>query len=240
MDNHFDTDVAATYDDDPAAFDPVLLEATTRRLADLAAGGPALEFAIGTGRVALPLQARGVPVQGIEFSPAMIARLREKPGGDMPVAVGDMASLRVPGTFSLVYLVYNTINNLTTQAAQVACFRNAAAHLRPGGAFVVEVGVPGLQRLPEGERFVPFEVSEDHWGIDEYDTVSQAQWSHHLHRRDGVLVRNSVPFRYVWPSELDLMARIAGMELESRHADWLGTAFRADSTSHVSVWRKPG
>ncbi len=240
-DGHFDATIAARYDDDPAMTDPALLAATSGFLAGLAADRPALEFAIGTGRVALPLAARGVPVQGIEMSRAMVAVLRGKPGGDtIPVTIGDMTTTRVPGRFGLVYLVYNTINNLVTQEAQVACFRNAAAHLAPGGAFVIEVGVPALQRLPLGERLVPFDHGPTHWGMDEYDVVTQAFWSHHLHIRDGVAQTTSVPFRYVWPAELDLMARLAGMTLASRHADWHRAPFTATSPSHVSVWTRDG
>jgi hypothetical protein len=169
----------------------------------------------------------------------MVAVMRAKPGGaDLPVTIGDMTTTRLPDRFSLVYLLYNTINNLTTQAAQVACFRNAAAHLAPGGAFVIEVGVPALQRLPPGERLVPFAHSATHWGIDEYDVVTQQFWSHHLHLRDGVPRTNSVPFRYVWPAELDLMAELAGLRLTARHAGWDRGAFTATSPGHVSVWTK--
>ena len=205
-------------------------------LAELAGDGAALELAIGTGRIALPLAARGVPVSGIELSAPMVEQLHAKPGGDaIPVTLGDMTTSRVDGTFRVAYLVYNTINNLTTQDAQVACFENASRHLEPGGCFVIEVGVPQLQRLPVGERFVPFHVGENHVGIDEYDLVNQGLWSHHVSARG----KAAMPFRYVWPSELDLMARIAGMTLESRWQDWDRSPFTPESRKHVSVWRKP-
>lgn len=238
-DGYFGEEIAAHYDDDPAMFDPALLARTVGFLRDHARGGAALEFAVGTGRVALPLAAAGVPVAGIELSQAMVARMRAKPGGaDIPTVIGDMTTARVEGVFSLVYLVFNTIMNLTTQEAQVACFQNAAAHLAPGGVFVVEVMLPQLQRLPEGERFVPFEISDNHWDVDEYDLTTQGQVSHHLHFEGNTVRRNSVPFRYVWPSELDLMARLAGMELVERWADWDRAPFDSASTKHVSVWKR--
>jgi len=181
-----------------------------------------------------------VAVSGIELSEAMVAQLRAKPGGDaIPVAVGDMATTRVEGTFGLVYLVFNTIVNLTSQDAQVACFENAAAHLEPGGHFLVEVGVPQLRRLPPGERVLGFAIEEGYWGLDEFDVVEQRQVSHHLIATADGIRHKPVPFRYVWPSELDLMARIAGLELVERSADWRGAPLTADSRSHVSVWRKP-
>ena len=239
-DGYFDAAVAARYDDDPSA-DAAAVAPVAARLAELAGDRPALEFAIGTGRIALPLAARGVSVSGIELSRAMVAKLRDKPGGaELPVVIGDMTTARVEGAFGLVFLVYNTINNLLTQEAQVACFENAARHLGPGGRFVIEVLVPPLRKLPPGETCVTFDRSEDHWGIDEFDVVTQAFHSHHLVRTEAGWVTNSVPFRYVWPAELDLMARIAGMALESRHADWTGTPFGPESPAHVSVWRKPG
>ncbi|RKR73400.1 class I SAM-dependent DNA methyltransferase [Frondihabitans australicus] len=231
---------ADTYDnpDDPM-FAPALLDATTAFLAEAADGGAALEFAIGTGRVAIPLAARGVPVQGLEYSEAMAAKLREK-SPDLPVTMGDMSSTRVDGDFSLVYLVYNTIGNLWTQDAQVSCFRNAARHLTPGGRFVVEVGVPSLRSLPPGALGVPFDISDNHVGFDTYDLVSQRAVSHHFVRQAGGSFR-SVPhhYRYVWPSELDLMAQLAGLTLEARYADWSRAPFTTESTSHVSVWRRP-
>ncbi len=238
--NHFDEDVAATYDADVATMAaPEALGPTVDLLAELAGDGAALELAVGTGRVALPLAARGVPVHGIELSEAMVARLRAKdPEGTVGVTVGDMATTRVPGTFRVVYLVFNTVANVTTQEGQVACFRNAAAHLEPGGCFVVENGVPQLQRLPLGERYVPFEVTPEHLGFDEYDVVTQQMWSHHYRPRDGR--SQTVPFRYAWPAELDLMAQLAGLRLRDRWADFDRAPFTATSPSHVSVWEKPG
>jgi len=208
-------------------------------LAALAGDGGALELAIGTGRVALPLAERGVRVAGIELSPDMLAQLRAKPGADaIEVALGDMTTTRVDRSFRLVYLVFNTINNVTTQDAQVACFANAAAHLEPGGCFVIEVGVPDLQRLPPGQTAVPFTVRDDRLGFDTYDVVTQEMWSHH-HWRDGDAWQAlAMPFRYVWPSELDLMARLAGMRLRERWAGWRRELFAADSRSHVSVWER--
>ena len=193
-----------------------------------------------TGRVALPLAERGVPMSGIDLSEAMVARLREKPGGaEIPVAIGDFATTRVPGSFSLVYLVFNTIMNLTTQDEQVACFENVAAHLEPGGCFVIEVGVPGLRRLPPGERFQPFRVTPTRLGFDEYDVAAQGLISHHYRVADGKLEVVSMPFRYVWPSELDLMARLAGMTLRERWSGWRREPFTSESRTHVSVWEKP-
>jgi SAM-dependent methyltransferase len=214
---YFDERIAATYDDDAAIFDPRVIDPVVAFLADLVGQGRALEFGIGTGRIALPLARQGVSVHGIEMSKAMVARLRAKPGGtDIGVTIGDFATTSVAGRFSTVYLVFNTISNLTTQAAQVACFRNAAAHLEPGGCFVIEVGVPALQRLPPGESLVAFRISETRWGIDEYDVVTQGLTSHHLRIVDGKAERFSIPFRYVWPAELDLMAQLAGMNLKER------------------------
>lgn len=239
-DDHFGPEVAARYDEDVAGMSAAAaVEPVVDVLAQLAGGGRALEFAIGTGRIALPLAARGVRVDGIEFSPAMVQQLRRKPGGDaLDVTIGDMASARVDGSFSLVYLVFNTIGNLTTQEQQTACFANAAAHLEPGGRFVIEVGVPELRRLPPGERHVVFHADDQSFGIDEYDTSSQSLISHHLHWREGEGHHRSLPFRYVWPGELDLMAQLAGMTLESRWADWRRSPFTHESTAHVSVWRK--
>jgi len=201
------------------------------------AGGGALELGIGTGRIALPLAARGVHVEGIDLSPDMVAQLQNKPGGaEICVAMGDFATTSVERQFSLVYLVFNTIMNLTSQAAQVACFQNAAAHLVRGGRFVIEVGVPDLQRLPRGEVYRPFTVRPDHLGIDEYDVLNQGLVSHH-YSIDGDHVETiAMPFRFVWPAELDLMARIAGMSLSERWAGWTREPFTAESESHVSVW----
>ncbi|TWV53607.1 class I SAM-dependent methyltransferase [Streptomyces misionensis] len=211
-------------------------------LAGLAEGGRALEFAIGTGRVGVPLRERGVPVVGIELSEHMAAVLRRKVGEDvLPVVVGDMATTVVPGEFALVYLVYNTITNLLTQDEQVECFRNAARHLAPGGRFVIELGVPPLRFLPPGQVAVPFDVSERHLGFDTFDLVQQILVSHHFTRDgdDGRYRRDSSRHRYAWPAELDLMARIAGLRLERRVADWDGTPFTQESGKHISVWRKP-
>jgi len=215
---------------EPAAIDPVL-----DVLQELAGDGRALEFAIGTGRVALPLAARGVPVAGIDLSEPMVEELRRKPGGDaIPVTVGSMTSTRVDGPFRVVYLVFNTIGNLVTQELQVECFANAAAHLEPGGAFVVELEVPALRRLPPGERFVVFDASERHGGIDEYEPAAQRLVSHHY----GPNGHSSMPFRYAWPAELDLMAQLAGMHLRERWADWDRSPFTDESTKHVSIWEK--
>ncbi len=245
-DGWFDEEVAETYDDDTAAMlDPVVLGPQIDLLESLADGGRALEFAIGTGRIAIPLAARGVPVSGIEMSRAMVARLRTKTGGDeaaIPVTIGDMttATAEPIGGFSLVYLVFNTVMNVTSQDGQVAVFENAARHLATGGRFVIETGIPDLRRLPAGTRYVTFDVSDRHVGVDEYDVATQRMWSHHVTtRNDGTTRRSATPFRYVWPAELDLMARIAGMSLENRWADWTRSEFTGDSRSHVSVWRKP-
>jgi len=242
-DGYFDERVAARYDESEEIsemFDPAVVDPVVDFLVELAGSGSALELGIGTGRIALPLSKRGVPVHGIEMSKAMAARLRAKPGGeDIGVTIGDFATTTVDGTFSVAYLVFNTISNLTTQAAQVACFRNVATHLEPGGCFVIEVGVPGLQRLPPGETFQAFDVSQTHWGIDEYDVATQGLISHHLEIVDGKAELNSVPFRYTWPSELDLMAELAGMRLRERWSDWKRAPFTSDSRKHVSVWEKP-
>ena len=240
-DGHWGERVAATYDEtSDGMFDPAVVQSTVDFLAELAGDGRALELGIGTGRIALPLAARGVEVHGIDLSTAMTDRLRAKPGGDgIEIAIGDFSTTRVDGSFRLVYLVYNTIMNLTTQAGQVACFRNAAAHLEPGGSFVIEVGVPDLRRLPYGERFVIFDASETHWGIDEYDVANQGLVSHHFELRGDAFDKSSGPFRYVWPAELDLMAELAGMRLRERWAGWGREPFTSDTRSHVSVWEKP-
>jgi SAM-dependent methyltransferase len=240
-DGYFDERVAARYDESSAEmFDPAVVDPVVDFLVALAGSGRALELGIGTGRIALPLARRGVPVHGIELSNAMVARLREKPGGeDIGVTIGDFATTTVDGTFSVAYLVFNTILNLTTQAAQVACFRNVAAHLEPGGCFVIEVGVPALQRLPPGETIRAFCVSETRWGIDEYDVAGQGLTSHHFEIVDGRLERLSIPFRFAWPAELDLMAELAGMSLRERWSGWQREPFTSDSHKHVSVWEKP-
>ena len=239
-DGYFDEPVAARYDETSSErFQRDEVDATVDLLVELAAGGRALELAIGTGRIGLPLAARGVEVAGIEMSEAMAARLRAKPGGDaIPVTIGDMATTTVEGPFSLVYLVYNTISNLTTQDGQVACFRNAAAHLAPGGRFLIEVGVPGLRTLQPGERYQLFYGSDDYWGIDEYDVANQGLISHHVENVDGEYRRVSMPFRYAWPAEFDLMARLAGMTLRDRWAGWKREPFTSESKVHVSVWEK--
>jgi SAM-dependent methyltransferase len=232
--------VAARYDEDSAAmFDPAVVGPAVDVLAGFAGDGGALELAIGTGRLAVPLAQRGVRVAGIDSSEAMLARLREKPGAEgIDSVAGDMTTTRMPGDFALVYLVFNTIGNLTTQDAQVACFENAAAHLRPGGRFVIEIGVPALQQLPVGQEIVPFHAGATGLGFDVYDVVTQAMTSHHYTFRDGRAEHGHVDFRYVWPAELDLMARIAGMRLEDRWAGWDRAPFTATSGAHVSVYVK--
>lgn len=238
--DYFGERVAAGYDESSAdMFEPAAVDPVVDFLADLAGEGAALELGIGTGRIALPLARRGVRVHGIDLSAAMVARLRAKPGAErIGVTVGDFATTTVDGRFSVAYLVFNTIMNLTTQDEQVACFQNVAAHLEPGGCFVVEVGVPALQRLPPGETVRPFKVSPTRLGFDEYDVVSQGLISHHYSVVDGKLEVLSVPFRYAWPSELDLMARLAGMRLRERWGGWKREPFTSDSTNHVSVWEK--
>jgi len=240
-DGYFDERVAERYDESAAEmFDPSVVDPVVDLLVEIAGSGRALELGIGTGRIALPLAQRGVPVHGIELSNAMAARLRAKPGGeDIGVTIGDFAATTVDGRFSVAYLVFNTIMNLTTQAEQVACFRNVAAHLEPGGCFVVEVGVPGLQRLPPGETIRAFRVSESRWGFDEYDVARQGLISHHFEIVDGRVERLSIPFRYAWPSELDLMAALAGLTLRERWSGWKREPFTSDSRQHVSVWEKP-
>jgi SAM-dependent methyltransferase len=238
--DHFGERVAGRFDErhahlaDPAVVDPIV-----DFLVELAGGGAALELGIGTGRIALPLAQRGVRVHGIDLSEAMVARLRAKPDAEqIGVTIGDFATTTVEGTFSVAYLVANTIMNLTTQDEQVACFQNVAAHLEPGGCFVIEVLVPGLRRLPPGETFQPFDVSPTHLGFDEYDVAAQGLISHHYWIDDGKVEVFSPPFRYVWPSELDLMARLAGMTLRERLSGWKREPFTSDSTKHVSVWEK--
>jgi SAM-dependent methyltransferase len=240
-DGYFGEHVAERYDESSAEmFDRAVVEPVVEVLVDLAGDGRALEFGIGTGRIALPLAQHGVPVHGIELSKAMVARLRAKPGGgEIGVTIGDFATATVDTTFSVAYLVFNTIGNLTTQEAQVACFLNAAAHLEPGGCFVIEVGVPALRSLPPGETACVFHISETNWGIDEYDVATQGLRSHHFELVDGSVEYFSVPFRYVWPSELDLMAQLAGMGLRERWGDWTREPFTSDSRKHVSVWEKP-
>jgi SAM-dependent methyltransferase len=239
-DGYFDERAAERFDEryayqsDPAALLPIV-----EFLADLAGDGGALEFGVGTGRVALPLAAHGVPVHGIELSRAMVERMRAKDGGDrIGVTIGDFSAATVDSTFSVVYVVANTIMNLNTQDAQVDCFRNAAAHLEPGGCFVVEVLVPGLQRLPPGETFQPFDVSPTHLGFDEFDVATQGLVSHHYWLEGGAVDVAPVPFRYAWPSELDLMSQLAGLTLRDRWGGWEKEPFTSESRLHVSVWQK--
>jgi SAM-dependent methyltransferase len=236
----WDAETAERYDETSASmFDPDVLDPVVDFLANLARDGHALEFAIGTGRVALPLIDRGIPVSGIELSQPMTDQLLAK-RADVPVLVGDMATARVPGAFALVYVVWNSIGNLRTQAEQVACFRNAAAHLAPGGRFVIELWVPGIRRLPPGQQGVPFHIGDHHLGLDTYDLTTQQGTSHHYTRHDnGTITYSATNFRYIWPAECDLMAELAGLTFEGRFADWHGSAFTSDSESHVSVWRKP-
>jgi len=249
----FPESVAETYDDPGGANDPAVITPAVDLLERLADGGPVLELAVGTGRIAAPLAARGVRVGGIELSQAMARRVADKPGGDaVGVTVGDMTTTRFdafgdvgPGDFALAYLVFNTISNVTTQDGQVEVFRNAAAHLRPGGLFLVEVGVPALRRLPPGQDSVPYAVAPDpagggYVGFDRYDVVTQRFTSNHVTvGPDGVGRFRTVPFRYAWPAEMDLMARLAGMRLRHRWAGWHESPFTAESDNHVSVWEKP-
>lgn len=241
-DAHLDPVVAASYDGlSSTQRELEVIEGTVETLAWLAGDGPAVEFAIGTGRIALPLAERGIAVHGMDISQPMLDQLQAKPGADrVATTIGDMTSTVLGDDFSIAYLVYNTIMNLRSQELQVACFENAARHLRPGGRFVIETMVPELRRLGSGETILPFNLSARHLGFGEYvDFVNQILLSHHYHI-DGDRVRTSSPgFRYVWPSELDLMARLAGLKLEHRWADWQRTPFTGDSTSHVSVWQKP-
>jgi SAM-dependent methyltransferase len=244
QDHLWDEDVAGRYDTPGTGmFGPGVIGPTVDLLASLAGDGRALELAIGTGRVAVPLAERGVSVTGIELSTPMVARLREKAdAATIPVVMGDMSVAQAEGRFSLVYLVFNTISNLLTQDEQVACFANAARHLEPGGRFVVELWVPELRRLPPG---VPATVGVHEDGyllVDTYDTLRQHVVSHHVTYdesggREARIGRS--PHRYIWPAELDLMARLAGLALEDRYADWDRSPFTADSPSHVSVYRLP-
>ena len=240
-DGYFGENVASRYDDDAEIFAPEAVDPVVDLLAELAGPGPVLELGIGTGRIALPLSRRGIEVHGIDMSRAMVARLRDKPGaGAIRVTIGDFATATVDARCTLAYLVFNTISNLTTQDAQVECFRNVAAHLRPGGCFVIENGVPSLRRLPPGQQYVPFHVSDRRLGFDEYDVANQSLISHHLTiEPDGTARRISVPFRYTWPAELDLMARLAGMRLRDRWSGWRREPFTSESTTHVSVWELP-
>jgi SAM-dependent methyltransferase len=239
--NYFDQRIARSYEAKwPELFEPAAIDPVVGFLAGLAGDGAALELGVGTGRIAIPLAQRGIPVHGIDLSPDMVAELRARPGaGAVGVTVGDFATARVDGRFRLAYLLRNTIMNLTSQDEQVACFLSVAAHLEPGGRFVIEVGVPALQRLPPGETVRAFAVTPAHLGFEEYEVASQIAFSHHYWVVDGQLENFSAPFRYVWPSELDLMARLAGMTLRERWNDWSRAPFTSDSTQHISVWQKP-
>ncbi|MFY1692253.1 class I SAM-dependent DNA methyltransferase [Plantactinospora sp. WMMB782] len=224
----------------PELFDPAVVDPAVDFLAELAGTGPALELGVGTGRLAVPLTRRGVPVHGIELSRAMVDQLRSHPGGgDVGITVGDLATARVDATFRLVYLVRNTITNLTSQDEQVAAFGNAARHLEPGGCFVVENYIPAIRRLPPGETVRVFTATPTHLGFEEYDLTAQLAYSHHHWVLDGRLHTFSSPHRYVWPAELDLMARLAGLRLVGRWSDWHRTPFTGESRAHVSVWQKP-
>ena len=240
-DGYFGAAIAEQYDGaDGTEFQPEVIDETVGVLGDLAGGGRALEFAIGTGRVALPLAGRGVEVHGIDMSRAMVARLRAKPDADgIGVTIGDFTTTRVGGAFDLVYLVFNTIMNVTSQDGQVECFRNAAAHLRPGGRFLIEVMVPDLRRLPPGQNVVPFQVTPTQWAFDRYEVATQAMSSNYVTVADGRGEYHSIPFRYVWPAELDLMARIAGLVPEHRWESWARAPFTGESTRHVSTWVRP-
>jgi SAM-dependent methyltransferase len=237
-DGYFDERVAETYDEAAAdMFDPAVLDPAVDFLAELAGTGRALELGIGTGRIALPLAERGVRVHGIELSRAMAAKLAAKPGGsDIGVTIGDFATATAEGTFSLAYIVFNSISNLTTQDAQVACFRNVAAHLEPGGCFVVELEVPELRRLPPGATMRVFHADDTHWGIDEFDVANQGLVSHHFSLVDGRFELHSPPFRYIWPAELDLMAQLAGLTPRERWSGWKREPFTSESRGHVSVY----
>jgi SAM-dependent methyltransferase len=236
-------EAAAAYDERSVSmYDPDVLGPTVELLAELASDGNALEFAIGTGRVALSLAARGVRVSGIELSIPMARQLRAKDdAGRIEVTIGDMATTRVDGMFRLVYLVFNAIGLLVTQDQQIACFTNAAAHLEPGGYFVIEVGVPDLRRLPPGEDARVFAHAPGYVGYDRYtDFVAQQATSHRFVADGSDVHEHKTPFRYAWPSELDLMAKLAGLSLRDRWADWKRSPFAGDSLSHVSVWENVG
>jgi SAM-dependent methyltransferase len=239
--NNFDERIAKSYEARwPELFEPAAIDPVVELLAGLAGDGAALELGIGTGRIAIPLGRRGVRVHGIDLSPDMLAELRTRPGAErIGVTVGDFSTTQVEGRFRLAYLVRNTIMNLTTQDAQVACFTNVADHLEPGGCFVIEVIVPALQRLPPGETVRAFAVTPAHLGFEEFDVATQIAWSHHWWMLAGRAETRSAPFRYVWPAELDLMARLAGLTLRERWGGWNREPFTGDSTQHVSVWEKP-
>jgi SAM-dependent methyltransferase len=238
-DGFFGERVASIYDEEGGMFDPAVVMPVVDVLAAFAGDGAALEFGIGTGRIAVPLAERGVSVHGIDSSEAMVARLRAKPGAeDIGATIGDFSTARVDAEFSVVYLVFNTIFNLVTQEAQVACFQNAAAHLRTGGRFVIETMVPELQRLPLGQTIVPFRADPNGMSFDVYDVVTQQFSSQHYVFAGGRVETFPVEFRYAWPAELDLMAQLAGMSLQDRWAGWKREPFTSVSSSHVSVYAK--
>ena len=238
-DGYFDERIASTYDSDVESFNSEAVNPVVDFLAELIGKGSALEFGIGTGRIALPLAIRGIEVHGIDISQPMLAKLAEKTGSErIQVTQGDFANTTCRRTFSLVYLIFNTIMNLTTQDEQIRCFQNAALHLNPGGCFVIEVMVPALQKIPHGETKHVFDLSDNHWGVDTYDVVSQAIVSHHMRLRNQQVELSSTPRRYVWPSELDLMARIANLKLKARWGGWKKEPFTNTSRYHVSVWEK--
>ncbi len=238
--NYFDERIAKSYETRwPEIFEPSVVQPSVNFLCDLAGTATALEFGIGTGRLALPISQRGIRVHGIELSPDMVAELQTKPGSEkIGVTIGDFSTTQVDGAFKIVYLVRNTIMNLTMQDQQVECFQNAAQHLVPGGFFIIEVGVPQLQRLPPGETVRPFTLTPTHLGFEEYDVAMQVAYSHHYWMLEGEFDTFSAPFRYVWPSELDLMARLAGMTFRERWSGWNREPFTSDSRSHISVWEK--
>jgi SAM-dependent methyltransferase len=238
--NYFDERIATSYRAKwPHLFEPAAIDPVVSFLAELAGPGAALELGIGTGRIAIPLAGRGVPVHGIDLSPDMVAELRAQPGSDgIDVTVGDFATTTVGGPFRLAYLLRNTITNLTTQDEQVACFRNVATQLEPGGCFLIEVYVPELRRLPPGETVHAFAITPDHLGFEEYDIAAQIAISRHYWVSGGRLETFSAPFRYVWPSELDLMARLAGLRLRERWSDWNRAPFTSESRNHISVWAR--
>lgn len=239
-DGHFGADVAADYDEMWAElFRPDAVEPAVELLAELAGGGRALEFGVGTGRIAVPLAQRGVEVHGVDLSRAMVDQLRAKPGGAaIGVTTGDIATARVDGTFAVVFAAFNTLANLMTQAEQVACFRNAARHLEPGGCFVTEVEVPELRKLPPGQRVVPFRTSATGWAYDVYDVAEQTLTSNYVEVVDGRGELRSFPTRYAWPAELDLMAELAGLRRRERWEDWTRRPFGNESRYHVTIWEK--
>jgi len=240
MKNYFGKEVSERYDNNQDTYNnPSVVEPMVSFLAALTGNGSALELGIGTGRIALPLSQKGISVQGIDLSPDMVKQLQSKPGADsIGVTIGDFSATKVNGSFQLVFLVFNTITNLTTQGAQVECFRNAAAHLDTGGCFVIETFIPELRRLPHGETICPHQFSQSRFDFDEYNVATQELVSHHYRNVDGAFQGHSLPFRYVWPSELDLMAQISGMRLRERWSDWHRKPFNNESTAHISVWEK--